>query len=275
MPRSLPIAILTCLALANHAAAQGQPWQFRWQKGQILNYRVEHITHVVETVSSTKTETSSKLTVLKRWEVTDIDPKGHATLRLTLQGMRHEQTRPNGEVLLFDSANLEKSTPELREMAKHIGETVSVLIVDNQGRVVEAKQGSMTNYESDPPFIVVFPNAAPAVNQAWDRYYQITLDPPHGTGEKYAATQRVTCTKIADGKATLSLITQIKTMPESAFDRIPLMQKQPQGEIVFDVQAGRLLSARLTIEKNLEGHQGERSSYRFLSTYTEQLVSKK
>lgn len=272
MSRSFAIGIFIVIALADRVSAQTPPWQFRWQKGQVLHYRVEHATQVVEVASAAKTETSSKLAVIKRWEVTDVDPKGHATLRLSLTSMRHEQTRPNGEVLVFDSLNLDKSTPELRDMTKHIGQTVALIVVDHQGRVVEVKQGAASQYDSDPPFVVVFPNAAPEANQAWDRVYQITLDPPHGTGEKYAASQRVHCTKIADGKATLSLTSQIKTMPDGAFDRIPLLQKQPQGEITFDIQAGRLHFARLVIDKTLEGHQGEGSSYRFLSTYSEQFL---
>ena len=38
--------------------------------------------------------------------------------------MRNEQKRANGETLLFDSQDLDKSTPELREqMSKYIGQT--------------------------------------------------------------------------------------------------------------------------------------------------------
>ena len=273
MARFYSLGIVVLAVFAGGVSAQSAPWQFRWQKGQMLNYRAEHTTQVVEVASSTKTETSSKLSVVKRWEVLDVNEKGQATLKLSLSSMRHEQTRPNGEVLLFDSLNPDKSTPELREaMAKHVGQTVAVLVIDPQGRVVEVKQGPSSNYDSDPPFALVFPNVAPAVNQAWDRNYTITLDPPHGTGEKFAASQRTHCTKIADGKATLALTTQVKAPPEGAFEQIPLLQKQPQGEVVFDIQNGRLHHTRLLIDRTIEGHQGEGSSYRFISSYTEQFL---
>jgi len=54
-------------------------------------------------------------------------------------------------------------------------------------------------------------------------------------------------------------------------DRVPLLQLQPQGEIVFDLQAGRLRSATLRVDKELTGHQGEGSSYRFQSVYSEEI----
>jgi hypothetical protein len=48
------------------------------------------------------------------------------------------------------------------------------------------------------------------------------------------------------------------------------MQKQPEGEIVFNISAGRVQTVNLHIEKEIQGHQGEGSSYRFVSSYKEQ-----
>ncbi len=42
--------------------------------------------------------------------------------------------------------------------------------------------------------------------------------------------------------------------------------------MVFDPRTGCLLNARLHIAKELTGHQGEGSTYRFQSTYTEEYV---
>src|SRR5262249_20617698 len=115
----------------------------------------------------------------------------------------------------------------------------------------------------------------PIAGQTWERGYRITLEPPQGTGEKYDAMQRYECKHIADGVATVAVTTLLKTMPESLLDRVPLLQMQPEGEIQFDVQNGRLQSAHLRIEQELTGHQGEGSSYRFQSTYTEEYVGNK
>ena len=61
-------------------------------------------------------------------------------------------------------------------------------------------------------------------------------------------------------------------MPDSLLDRVPLLQMQPDGEVVFDTRDGRLRRACLRIEKELKGHQGEGSCYRFQSTYTEEYL---
>ena len=248
-------------------------WQFRWTKGLTLNYKIKHVTSVVEVAESTKNTSDSQLDILNRWQVLDVDAKGIATMQLTLVAMRNEQKRANGETLLFDSQNPEKSTPELREaMKKYIGSTLAIVRVDGFGRVHEVKQGSAASYESEPPFLIVFPEAKPSAGQAWRRPFTLVLEPPFGTGEKFEADQRYECKKIEAGKATLGVTTHFKTMPDNMRERLPLLQKDVQGEIVFDVQAGRLQSAQLVTDKIVENHQGKGSSYQYKSQYSRVLV---
>ena len=94
----------------NAAPAQEANWQFRWQKGQVLTYKTEHKTNVEEVADGSKVVSASRLGVVKRWHVVDVDAKGSATLHLSIASMRNEQTRPSGEILLFDSVNTDKST---------------------------------------------------------------------------------------------------------------------------------------------------------------------
>jgi len=261
---------------ANIAHAQDANWQFHWKKGQTLTYKSEHKTNVEEIAEGIKVSTASKLNVLKRWQIADVDAKGAATLQLSLLAMRNEQTRPNGEVLLFDSANPDKGTPELKaQMSKFIGQTMAMLRIDPQGRVLEVKQGSASRYEAEPPFVLVFPVAVPKVGQAWLRPFQVTLDPPYGIGEKLDATQRYQCTKLADGKATLTTANQFKEMPPAAKDQLPLVQKLSEGQVIFDVREGRVLEVQLNIDRTLMNHHGENSSYHFQSWFAEQLVEAK
>jgi hypothetical protein len=266
----LAVAIVLFTALPGSAQT---PWQFKWQKGLVLDYKIKHATSVVEMVETVKNTSSSSLDLVNRWQVIDLDDKGIATLSMTLVSMRNEQVRANGEKLLFDSANPDKSTPELhKQMIKYIGQTVAMVRIDKYGRVVEVKQGTASSFEAEPPFMVVFPDAKAAVGQAWRRQFNLVLDPPFGTGEKFEAEQRYDCKKIDDGKATLGIATNFKTMPDNMRERIPLMQKDVQGELVFDLARGRLVSARLNIDKTIENHNGKGSSYQFKSEYSRQLA---
>jgi hypothetical protein len=270
--RKYGLAVLLGLALIGPAAAQAPAWRFRWQPGQVLPYRVDQITTVTEISGGNKVAMTAKVTVLKHWQVLEVDPQGVATLKLTLVAMRNEQKRPDGSVLLYDSSDPDKSTPELREqLAKYVGQPLAILRVDNQGRVLEVKQGQANRFESDLPFLMTLPAAAPAAGRSWERTFKVTLEPPQGSGQ-YEAVQKYVCAKADANAAVIALTTQFRGLPEAAQEQIPLLQKQPEGEVVFDVRAGRLHSARLRIDKTLQNHQGEGSSYHFVSGYTEQFV---
>ncbi len=275
MLRTWLLSAVVILALSSAATAQ-TAWQFRWQTGQVFTYRVEHLSTVTDTFGEGKDETKTTLNLTKRWQVMDVDATGVATLQLSLTALRSETTKASGEVLLFDSANLDKSTPEMREgMTKFVNQPLALLRVDRNGKVVEVKEskfGPASRYESAPPFVLVLPGAEVRPGQVWERDYAITLAPPQGTGEKYQAAQHYTCKEIKDGMAVVALTTAPKTQPDAAADRIPLLQSLPEGEIVFDLQSGMMRSARLRIDRELKGHQGENSTYRLQSQYTEEYV---
>lgn len=269
-------AMVMGLVWASAAPAQEANWQFRWHKGQVLTYKAEHKTNVEEVAAGSKVVSHSKLHVVKRWQVVDADEQGNGTLQMSLASMRNEQTRPNGEVLLFDSANPDKSTPELRDqMSKFIGTTLAVLRVDKQGRILEVKQGSASRFEAEPPFVVVFPAVAPKEGLNWVRPFNVTLEPPYGTGEKLPAAQKYQCTKIVGGTASLTVANQFKALPESVKDQVPLVQKMAEGKVTFDIPAGRLVDVQLNIDRTLMNHHGEGSSYHFQSWFTEQLIDVK
>jgi hypothetical protein len=267
------------LAMLVAASAQAQaPPRLRWQAGQVLVYRAEHNTYASETVADGKSETKSRLVVTKRWQVLAVDPAGVATLQFSLASLLSEITRPDGEVLVIDSADPAKSTPALREQCKqYVGVPLVVIRVDGQGKVLEVKEGrpgfgSQAKYENDPPFKVWLPAAALAPGVTWERPYPLTLEPPMGTGEKYDAVQRFTCKAVQNGLATLTMTTEVKAPPAAVADQVPVWQNQPDGEIVFDVNNGRLHSAVLQINKEAKGQQGENSSALFRSTYKEEYV---
>jgi hypothetical protein len=261
-----------------HAAAPVQAaWRLHSRPGQVLSYSVAQVTSATEVIGGNKTTTTTKLNLVKHWQ--NLGPekgKPGTKMALSLTALRIETTKASGETLLFDSANLEQSTPEMREsLTKLIGRTLAVVRIDGSGQVlevIESKHSPASRFESEPPFVLVLPNLVPQVGTKWSRHYRITLEPPLGTREKYDATQQYECKAIEKGKAAIALKTRITKPPESLLDRVPLLQMQPEGEVIFDIETGRLHSANLRIDKELKNHQGEGSSYRFQSVYREKYV---
>ena len=277
MIRTWIIAVFAGLLLAAAAPAQSPAWHFHWQTGQVLTYRVEHVTSETVVDGDSKPTTKSKLNLTKRWQVVSVDAKGVATLQLSLAALRHETTPSKGDAMVFDSASPDKSNPQLREqLSRFVGTPLAMVRMDGQGQVIEVKEsknGPASRFEAELPFTLVLPNVVPAPGQSWERAYRITLEPPQGTGEKFDATQRYTLKTVTAGTATVVMATTVKTQPEALPDRIPLVQYQPEGEISFDTQSGLVRSVNLRVSKELPNYQGEKTSYQFQSTYKEEYVA--
>src|SRR5258707_357627 len=130
MVRKAILTVLVVLVVAASAPAQTAP-RHRWQNGQVLVYKTTHATQVTDIVEDAKVETKSQVNVTKRWQVVAVDPMGVATLQLSLLALRIEQTTPKGEVMLFDSADLDKSDPDMRkQLSSFVGTTLAVLRLD-------------------------------------------------------------------------------------------------------------------------------------------------
>jgi hypothetical protein len=265
------LVALAMLVIGSAASAQ-QPARLRWQSGQVLVYKIEHTTLASDQVGDVKNETRSSLKVTRRWQVTGVGAGGVATLQMSLPALMQERTTPSGEVLRYDSADPAKSTPQLKEVfARFVNTPLALVRIDGLGKVVEVKEskfGHASSFENELPFVAVLPPGGLKVGQTWERAFQITLAPPVGTGEKYAAVQRYSCKAIEKGRATLTLTTELKAEPKVPADAIPLWQMLPQGEVVFDLTSGRLEGATLKIDKELKGYQGENSVCRFQSMFT-------
>lgn len=274
----LPLLVVAAVSPAARLFAQDEA-RYRWQTGQTLTFKVDQKTTITETVGDKKTTVGSALGLVKRWTVKEVDDAGAATLELQLVSMRNEITRPDGEVLKFDSADPDKSTPEMKEqVGKFIGVPLAVIKVDTRGLVAEVKEsqhGPASRFESDLPFKVALPGVKLQTGQSWKRNYQITLAPPQGTGEKYEASQSYTCKALEGALLTVTFATTLASPPEGAMEQIPLLQMQPEGEAVVDLKTGTLKSATYKIEREVKGHQGEGSSYQFQTTYSEERVEDK
>ena len=263
-------ALCGVLVLASLSSAQ--PPRLRWQSGQVSVYRSEHNTVASYIMGDNTSETKTRVQSVKRWQVLGVDDAGVATLQMSITSLVFEMIRPDGKAESYDSAHADKSPEDLRKVFAYVGEPLLVLRLDGQGKVVEVKQakaghGSVAKFESDPPFKLLLPAEALKADVSWQRAYQITLEPPQGTGEKYDAVQRYVCKRFADNQATVTLKTEVKNPPAATDDQIPLWQMQPEGEILFDVQAGRLQKATLRIDKEAKVEGG---STHFQSVYTEQ-----
>lgn len=273
--RRVLASLLAVVVLVPLARAQAP--QLKWVAGQTLLYKAEVSTVAFDQVGDNKSETKSLVRATKRWTVKDVDRTGTATLTLSLASMYQQRTTPSGDVLVYDSAAPDKSDPHMKKALEgYLDTPLATLRIAPSGRVVEVKESRSPahGFENELPFLAVLPAAELRAGAQWQRDYKITLGPPLGTGEKYDAVHKYACKAATAEAATVSLTTELKAAPKAQADAVPLWQFLPSGELTYDLKNGRLHSARLTVVRELKGHQGEGSVCRFSNDLTVTYVEK-
>ena len=262
------------------AGARAESPRFKFKAGEALQYHIVQKTEITETVIDEKTgkpetkKVSTALDLVRQWKVVDVDAKGMATLEMSIISMRWEQKTGAGEPDVFDSSKPDELNK--KEMAKNVGPVLAALTIDGTGKVIavkETKVGPAHRFLADIPFKLAFPEGE--VKESWTRDYTIQLDPPHGTGEKYATKQTYKVIEPKNGFLIFGLTTDVTELPKGAAEQIPLIPSMQAGPLYFHAETGRYYGSRLKIEKELANHQGEGSSYKFASTYTEDLIPAK
>jgi hypothetical protein len=225
--------------------------------------------------------TTTKLGLTRKWEVKAVDAQGLATLEMSITELRQEIIRPgpadkDGKPTT-DTIVLDSTTAEGRkQMAEYLNKPIVMAKIDARGQLLEAKSanGASSRLEVELPFRFTLPEAAPSTRQPWERPFTITLDPPLGTGEKYAATQTYTYKGLNQGFAVIGIATALKAPPADPAEWPSLAPLMWEGEAYFQPETGRYAGAKLKVQRAVPNYQGVGTKFVYASEYTEQLLGK-
>ncbi len=79
--------------------------------------------------------------------------------------------------------------------------------------------------------------------------------------------------KVETGVATISVKTQVLTPVDDPRVKSQIMQRISQGELRFDMDAGRLISKQLDWDESVLGFNGAESNMKYLARFTETLAT--
>lgn len=275
MARLLLKGLISLFVLLNSSTSQAAAPRFQWVEGQVLAYKVTQTTTATDKATDSTVEGASKLALTKQWKVLGVETGGVATLELKITAMRFEMKDAKGKWLVYDSTNVAQTDKEMKDFEKYINTPVALVRIDTLGKVVQVKEvklGQASSFDKELPFVIVLAEAEKKTGETWERSYQISLDPPQGTGEKYDARQLFTASSADSDKLVIQFTTAVPKLPATPMDQIPLLQAQTDGMVTFDIKSGRMEKAIVNVDKEVKDHRGKDSSYHFQTSYTIKLV---
>lgn len=275
-PKVLSLVLAIGMSTFGPTQAEG-PARFQFRRGQVLQYRVEQASTATDTLGDLRSTVSIRVEQIKQWQVLQVEPDGTATVQLSVPRLKVQHRLPNGEVWEYDSASPDAGAEALRErFHRFVNRPLATYWIDPWGRVVEVRNhtGLTTGATAaELPFTVCLAAQGVQKGQTWSRSYHHALTTPSGARAEVELEQQFQVRSIHNGQVVIAFTTQLRDQPRDLAARLPLLQVQPQGEAIFDLQLGLIVSARYVSAGVVEGHHGETSRYEFTSECRETLIS--
>jgi hypothetical protein len=106
----------------------------------------------------------------------------------------------------------------------------------------------------------------------WTVPQEVVVEVPGGPRKAVRTRLRYRLVDVADGRATIRVDTTVLTPIDDPRLEARLLERIWDGEIRFDVEAGRVESRRTGIDRRVVGFGGPQSSVRYKASLEERLV---
>jgi hypothetical protein len=130
--------------------------------------------------------------------------------------------------------------------------------------------------ESSPPtegwITIPLPDEAVAIGHTWSLPQDIDVPLPSGAIKKIKAVQQFVLEDVKTGVATIRVSTVILTPVLDPAVESQLVQREAAGKVRFDIDAGRILSQQMDIDKHVIGIRGDASSIHYVNRFSERLL---
>ena len=190
------------------------------------------------------------------------------------------QELPNRARSVFSSEDGSKPPPEFEKVAESVGVPLTEFRLTPHGKVAGRKAvNESTSNDQMTSIALRLPEKPVQVGDSWQDDQQVNVVTKDGKQLSVRARQKFVLASVKNGVATIRVEDQILD-PAARNDpsmeaQLVLAQRLTQGTIKFDIDAGRILSQQMDIDRRIVGFSGPRSRMHYLMRFTEKLSANK
>ena len=100
------------------------------------------------------------------------------------------------------------------------------------------------------------PEQPVAIGESWSSPIEIDVTLKDGSQKKVQTRQKFTLESVTDGIAHIAMDSQVLTPISDPSIEAQLVQRMSSGWVKFDIEAGRVLSQQLELDKHIVGFNG-------------------
>jgi hypothetical protein len=246
--------------------------RYKLSSGDVLRYDVTHRASIRSTIDQTTQAAQTKTDSVKLWKITDVLPNGDIEVMNVVERVHMVNQLPDHDPTEYDSARDITPPPGFEDAAKAVGVPLSVVRITPRGKVIardlKIRQQSV---EEDAPVVLRLPNKPVTIGETWDEPFEVKVALESGGTKSVQTRRRHKLTGVSNGIATIQVTYQVLS-PIDATAECQLVQRLMEGDVKFDIDAGRVVSQQMDIDKRILGFAGPTSSMHYIMRMEEKLA---
>ncbi|MEN6406239.1 MAG: hypothetical protein ABFC77_07200 [Thermoguttaceae bacterium] len=270
-------ALMVFFGLAAQATADSpEKYALRYQfrPGETVRWEVEHRSNVRTTISKT-TQTAETLSLsVKKWQVKDVKPDGSATFEHGVESVDMRQELTGRNEVRYNSRTDAKAPVGFEDVAKSVGVPLLRVTIDAHGKLLHREHlAGKQSAKAEGWMTIPLPEEPVAVGHTWSLPQTIDIPLESGGVKRVKSVQQFTLESVQTGVAVIRVSTDVLTPITDPAVESQLVQREAAGLVRFDIDAGRVLSQQLDIDKHVVGFRGEASSIHYINRFSERLLN--
>ena len=247
--------------------------RYKFQPGETIRWEVTHRARVRTSVSGTTQTVETVTASTKAWRVLEVQPDGTATFLHIVENvdMRHQIS--GCQEVRYNSRTDKQAPLGFEDVAKAVGVPLSRVTLDCRGKVITRDRKPLKALaQNEGDITIPMPEEPIAVGHTWSFPHEVEVVGNNGVISRIKTLQRFKLLSVQTGVATIGVSTQVLTPVSDPALESQLMQLATSGTVRFDVDAGRILSQQMELDKQVVGFRGPTSSVHYVTRFTEQLL---
>lgn len=255
------------------AAKETYDLKYKFAKGDELRYRTEHLSTVETRIQGVTQTAKCRSGSTKIWRVTKVDEQGGAVFTHMVDDIDMWQQVTGREEQRYSSRTDEVPPPGYEAVAKSVGVPLAEITIDVRGIVVKRdnKQPQFTLGQGQ--LTLPLPPRPVKIGEVWNMPVDVRVQLDSGMMKVVNTRVVYKLEQVLTGVATISMTTQVLTPINDQAVQAQLVQRLLEGEIKFDIDAGRVISQELRQDQTVLAFKGADSRMQYLARYTERLES--
>jgi Family of unknown function (DUF6263) len=258
--------VVAARPVAAVAAPPAYTLRYKFQRGKDVSMVVDVDSQIRVQKGETVTVAKMRSTTERHFHVDSVEPDGSAVLGLVIDNVRMSRSFDNSPAINYDTRSDDRPTAEFKPVKDSMGIVLGQMEVAGRGEMRSlVVRENLTNdrrimmNDASENFLDVLPEKPVRVGDEWSDDVKISVSVSRSLQQKITVRRRYTLVAVNGNVATIHLSMAELVPIDDPFIRGQLVQKTPEGTILFDMNLGMVTSRKLRCCRTETGVMGEGS----------------